>query len=300
MPLTVDEYHVGQLWAVAEASKNETGGGEGIEVLVNEPFNPQVNPPESPLKANGEEFSSGQYTHKRFYLARKVPGYVRLLAPKGSLEIDEKAWNAYPYCRTVLQNPKYMQDNFTLMIESMHIQDKVNIENIHNLPPKLLAQREVIYIDIVNDQLHSASDYDATCDPRIYQSVKTGRGPLVGPRWWENTDLPIMCAYKLVTCEFKWWGIQSRVENMIQNQERRIFLNFNRQVFCWLDKWHGLSMDDIRAIENKTKEELDEVCLFGGYACMIIFFPFLLVIYCTLLIKISGSFCLLFLSTLFS
>ncbi|CAH8547076.1 unnamed protein product [Schistosoma mattheei] len=213
LPLTVDEYHVGQLWAVAEASKNETGGGEGIEVL-------------SPLKANGEEFSSGQYTHKRFYLARKVPGY----------------------------NPKYMQDNFTLMIESMHIQDKVNIENIHNLPPKLLAQREVIYIDIVNDQLHSASDYDATCDPRIYQSVKTGRGPLVGPRWWENTDLPIMCAYKLVTCEFKWWGIQSRVENMIQNQERRIFLNFNRQVFCWLDKWHGLSMDDIRAIENKLKK----------------------------------------------
>ncbi|CAH8570523.1 unnamed protein product [Schistosoma margrebowiei] len=238
LPLTVDEYRVGQLWAVAEASKNETGGGEGIEVLVNEPFSPQVNPPESPLKANDEEFSSGQYTHKRFYLARKVPGYVRLLAPKGSLEIDEKAWNAYPYCRTVLQ--------------------------IHNLPPKLLAQREVIYIDIVNDQLHSASDYDATCDPRIYQSVKTGRGPLVGSKWWENTDLPIMCAYKLVTCEFKWWGIQSRVENMIQNQERRIFLNFNRQVFCWLDKWHGLSMDDIRAIENKTKEELDEQRLVGS------------------------------------
>ncbi|CAH8515971.1 unnamed protein product [Schistosoma turkestanicum] len=264
LPLTVDEYHVGQLWAVAEASKNETGGGEGIEVLVNEPFNREVNPPQSPLKANGEEFFSGQYTHKRFYLARKVPGYVRLLAPKGSLEIDEKAWNAYPYCRTVLQNPKYMQDNFTLMIESMHVQDKVNIENVHNLPPKLLAQREVVYIDIVNDQLHSASDYDPACDPRTYQSIKTGRGPLVGPRWWENTDLPIMCAYKLVTCEFKWWGIQGRVENMIQNQERRIFLNFNRQVFCWLDKWHGLSMDDIRAIENKTKEELDQQRLVGS------------------------------------
>ncbi|KAH8871523.1 Phosphatidylinositol transfer protein alpha isoform [Schistosoma japonicum] len=171
LPLTVDEYRVGQLWAVAEASKNETGGGEGIEVLVNEPFDREVNPPESPLIANGEEFFSGQYTHKRFYLASKVPGYVRFLAPKGSLEVDEKAWNAYPYCRTILQ--------------SMHVQDKVNIENIHNLPPKLLAQREVIYIDIANDQLHIASDYDPSCDPRIYQSVKTGRGPLVGPRWWE-------------------------------------------------------------------------------------------------------------------
>lgn len=38
MPLTVEEYQVAQLYSVAEASKNETGGGEGIEVLKNEPF----------------------------------------------------------------------------------------------------------------------------------------------------------------------------------------------------------------------------------------------------------------------
>lgn len=31
-----------------------------------------------------------------------------------------------------------------------------------------------------------------------------------------------------------------------------------RQVFCWIDRWHGLTMDDIRAIEEKTKEELDK------------------------------------------
>lgn len=29
------------------------------------------------------------------------------------------------------------------------------------------------------------------------------------------------------------------------------------QVFCWTDRWYGLTMDDIRAIEEKTKEELD-------------------------------------------
>lgn len=32
----------------------------------------------------------------------KVPAFIRLLAPKGSLEIHEEAWNAYPYCRTVI------------------------------------------------------------------------------------------------------------------------------------------------------------------------------------------------------
>jgi len=42
--------------------------------------------------------------------------------------------------------------------------------------------------------------------------------------------------------------------------ERRIFSNFHRQVFCWTDEWHGLTMTDIRALEDKTKVELDEVC----------------------------------------
>lgn len=32
------KYQVAQLYSVAEVSKNETGGGEGIEVLKNEPF----------------------------------------------------------------------------------------------------------------------------------------------------------------------------------------------------------------------------------------------------------------------
>ena len=32
-----------------------------------------------------------------------------------------------------------------------------------------------------------------------------------------------------------------------------------RQGFCWMDRWHGLTMEDIRDIEDKTKEELDKV-----------------------------------------
>lgn len=52
------QYQVGQLYAVAEASKNETGGGEGVEVIVNEPY-----------EKDGEK---GQYTHKMYYLHKYV------------------------------------------------------------------------------------------------------------------------------------------------------------------------------------------------------------------------------------
>lgn len=83
-----------QLFSVAEASKDNTGGGEGIEVLKNEPF--------SNYNLLGGKYNTGQYTYKIYHLASKVPAFIRLLAPKGSLEIHEEAWNAYPYCKTVI------------------------------------------------------------------------------------------------------------------------------------------------------------------------------------------------------
>ena len=38
MPMTGKEYQVGMLYGVAQASLEETGGGEGVEVLKNEPY----------------------------------------------------------------------------------------------------------------------------------------------------------------------------------------------------------------------------------------------------------------------
>ena len=41
--------------------------------------------------------------------------------------------------------------------------------------------------------------------------------------------------------------------------ERRLFLTFHRQVFCEVDKFVDLTMEDIRKIEDETKKALDEV-----------------------------------------
>lgn len=260
LPITVEEYQVGQLYSVAEASKNETGGGEGIEVIKNEPFEGK--------DLLGGKYNKGQYTYKIYHLESKVPSFIRMLAPKGALAIHEEAWNAYPYCRTVLTNPDYMAGNFTLCIETMHAPDNGCQENVHELPPDKLKMREVDVIDIAGDPVMprdgrrrhagcgAGEDYKQDEDPSTFVSQKTGRGPLKGD--WMKTVNPVMCAYKLVTVEFKWFGLQSRIETYIQKTERRIFLNFHRQVFCWIDRWHGLTMADIRKLEEQTKKDLDE------------------------------------------
>lgn len=245
LPLTVEEYQIGQLYSVAEASKNETGGGEGVEVVRNEPFE------NFPLL--GGLFTKGQYTYKIYHLDTKVPSLVRLITPKGALAIHEEAWNAYPYCKTVITNPDYMKDGFKLTIETVHAPDRGTQENAHQLPPELLKLREIVNIDIANDPVQ---DYKPDEDPKTFISRKTGRGPLKGD--WRSDIQPVMCAYKLVTVEFKWFGLQNKVESFIQKFERKLFLNFHRQVFCWVDKWHGLTMKDIRELEEKTRHELDE------------------------------------------
>jgi len=248
LPLSVEEYRIAQLYSVAEASKNETGGGEGIEIVVNEPYD---------IPKYG---GAGQYTHKIFHLQNKVPAFIRLLAPSGSLEIHEKAWNAYPYCRTEYSNP-YMKENFYVIITTWHKGERVTRTDTankhHTLTEGELSKRTVDFIDIVNDPV-SSSDYKEEEDPKKFHSKKTGRGPLSGDDWYSKCE-QYMCCYKLYQVQFKWWGLQTKVESVIMRAVRRLLLNFHRQVFCWIDKWHGLTIEDIRKIEEQTKLDLEKL-----------------------------------------
>ena len=64
-------------------------------------------------------------------------------------------------------------------------------------------------------------EYKASEDPKKFLSKKTGRGQLKSD--WKENQKPIMCAYKLVSCEFKWFGLQSKVEKFIQGVNKFIY-----------------------------------------------------------------------------
>nr|KAF6458164.1 phosphatidylinositol transfer protein cytoplasmic 1 [Rousettus aegyptiacus] len=86
MPLTVDEYKIGQLYMISKHSHEQSDRGEGVEVVQNEPF-------EDPHHGNG------QFTEKRVYLNSKLPSWARAVVPK-IFYVTEKAWNYYPYTIT--------------------------------------------------------------------------------------------------------------------------------------------------------------------------------------------------------
>jgi len=245
LPMSVEEYKIGQLWSVAEASRNETGGGDGVQVLENKSYT------NKPLLAG--QFSEGQYTKKKYFLKKKVSGFVRTFAPESALILGEEAWNAFPYCKTIITN-EYFGDKFQVVISSHHLPGPPNSDNVHQLPHDKLQDREVIIIDIAGQVL--PNDYNAAEDPTKFKSTKTGRGPLA--KGWMSTTQPIMTAYKLVTIEFNKFGLQTLVEKKFMQYEERIFARFHRQCWCWIDQWYGLTMDDIRQIENSTQSILEK------------------------------------------
>jgi len=64
-------------------------------------------------------------------------------------------------------------------------------------------------------------------------------------------------SYKLVTTKADYWGIQSKVENLVLKGHADIFLLSHRNVFAWLDDWVELSMDVVERMEEARSVEID-------------------------------------------
>jgi hypothetical protein len=81
----------------------------------------------------------------------------------------------------------------------------------------LLHFPQLDLIDPVKDPIPS-SVYSEEEDPLLYVSKKTGRGPLTAD-WLTQPQESVMCAYKKITVEFKYWGMQVQC-GWIQNPVR--------------------------------------------------------------------------------
>lgn len=237
MPLSTEEYQRGQLYGIAELSRESSGNGEGVEVNLNEPFD--------------NELGKGQHTKKTYHVGSSLPSFFTMVLPTKALDVYEDAWSAFPFCKTVISCP-LIGDRFNMTVISMYKDnDDGNIHNVHNLSKDMLAKRKIVKLDIANDEFPSG----CTDDPREYKSEVTGRGPLVGQDW-EKKQSQVMWCYKVVIIEMKIWGLQTKVETKLMEFERNLFLRLHRRMYCTMDQWINLSMQQIRAIEDETAKEL--------------------------------------------
>ncbi|XP_078045661.1 retinal degeneration B isoform X1 [Augochlora pura] len=255
MPLTVEEYRIAQLYMIAKKSRDEShGAGSGVEIIVNEPY------------SNGPG-GNGQYTYKIFHVGSHLPEWLKSLLPRSALIVKEEAWNAYPYTKTRYTCP--FVEKFSIEIETYYFPDNGYQDNVFKLSGSDMRNRIVDVIDIVKDQY--AVNYVKEEDPKLYVSQKTGRGPLT-ESWVEDywadvkgkqqptpSGKSLMCAYKLCRVEFRYWGVQTKLEKFIQDIAlRKTMVEAHRQAWAWQDEWHGLTMEDIREIERQTQLALQK------------------------------------------
>ncbi|XP_072908094.1 membrane-associated phosphatidylinositol transfer protein 2 isoform X5 [Hemitrygon akajei] len=243
LPMSVEEYRIAQLYMIQKKSREETcGEGSGVEILENRPYNDGPG-------------GSGQYTHKVYHIGMHIPSWFRSILPKAALRVEEESWNAYPYTRTRYTCP--FVEKFSIDIETYYKADSGDQANVFNLSAAEKRQRMLDPIDIVKDPI-PPNEYKTEEDPKQYKSTKTGRGPL-SDNWIDECKnrtgkMPIMCAYKLCKVEFRYWGMQSKIERFIHDVGlRKVMLRAHRQAWCWQDEWYGLTIEDIRQLEHETQ-----------------------------------------------
>lgn len=242
MPLTVEEYRIGQLYMISKHSHEQSDRGEGVEVVQNEPFEDPVH-------------GQGQFTEKRVYLNSKLPSWARAVVPK-IFYVTEKAWNYYPY--TITEYTCSFLPKFSIHIETKYEDNKGCNDHIFDTELKE-QEREVCFVDIAYDEIPERY-YKESEDLRYFKSEKTSRGIL--QEGWRDTQEPIMCSYKLVTVKFEVWGLQTRVEQFVHKVVRDVLLLGHRQAFAWVDEWIDMTWDDVRDYEKQMHEKTNiRVCL---------------------------------------
>ncbi|KTF93393.1 hypothetical protein cypCar_00026621, partial [Cyprinus carpio] len=261
--------------SLQKKSREESEGeGSGVEIMENRPY------------TDGPG-GSGQYTHKVYHIGQHIPSWFRSILPKAALRVEEESWNAYPYTRTRspetcfkkshvkgLMNGSWTMvefisprlscsytcpfvEKFSIDIETYYRSDTGCHNDVFNMSSVEKRQRDIDPIDIVNDFI-APHEYLAEEDPKLYKSYKTQRGPLCDDWIAEINNnpgkMPIMCAYKLCKVEFRYWGMQSKIERFIHDVGlRKVMVRAHRQAWCWQDEWYGLTMEDIRQLELETQ-----------------------------------------------
>jgi len=250
VPTTVDEYSVANLFMIMEKSREESGQGEGVEMIENRPYT--------------RDTESGHFSYKILHFKSGLPGFVRRVIPDKYLHCHERSWNSYPHYHTEYEVPG-MGDNFLMVVDSQHITFDPSAEfpdNLTGLSDEQLAQRKVVWLDLVDSEPRSEKNSlrGFSCPEGGVQPLSKCGPPDEGapPRWTASYAGPMMCCVKVVTFRFKWFMLQTIVEDYTMNTlTHGLFLDAHRDLVRWSGQWFGMTVEDVRTLEREVIEQIN-------------------------------------------
>jgi len=252
LPTIVPQYQIGNLYMCAQRTRQESGGGEGIEILKNEPYE--------------KEGEKGQFTHKVMHFKSRIPGAIRWALPDKYLHVHEISHNSFPHFHTLYDCPGMGKDLY-LLVESQHIAYNAQEgcpQNALNLTEEELSRRVIVYLDIVNGKpLPEKPEWDMhgfVCPTAGVQNpLQTPNNTIdetQPPEWTNHYNGDMMICIKVVKFKFKWFGLQKMVENYALNTVfHNVFLDSHRALMRWAAEWFPMNLSDIRRLEDEVLAE---------------------------------------------
>jgi len=254
LPLSFEEYQKGSRYSLAKTMVVNSNESEGLQILEQRAFdNPNAEDP---------RLEVGVYSKKILHLGPRAPKLVRKLTPKDALMLIEESWDCYPYMKTVYEST-YFGERFELVVETMVVgNDRGQNPNALALSKEDLKLREIDFMDIINEPCQAGSDglqTDGVLDPKTFVSQSTKRGPYGGTKFGETCE-PVCCVYKVVKCACKFGVFQKLAESLLQSRGMRdLLLPFHQQMWCTLDEWHPMSLEEVEAYEKKCQSQMEKL-----------------------------------------
>lgn len=249
LPILYDQYQIAHLYTTMDMSKQYTKPGEGVEVLENTPSDPAYLPHQKP--GPREAVAKVQRTSKRYYIPDSITSPVGL----GQIILRDSSFNGFPNFRTTVivesAGGSTVNGEFTIDTVCRKGDDNSNEDNVFGLPQGILNKRDVVDIDIVADPLPA----DLTVDDEDPKKVLR-----LGDNWQDSLVPELsMVVYKLVFVKSRDRDPVKKeaINTLVVDNLRKMFTMFHRKLVCCHDRWKDLNMEDIRIMEDETKDELD-------------------------------------------
>jgi len=208
IPLTLEEYRLGQQWTENELFKENLQTCRTIYNNITEEKRLEIIKEKIPLNLKSIITSSTIITHKIYNFKDQKPKFIEFffLNTKTDLILDEYSFNNWPYTLTIIEN---LDNSIRIIIQSYYINNNLSIINnnqnsqiyfsLNDEQIKYLKDYEIINI---SERLDDKKDYRIDEDPTRNISIKKpDLLPLeLNTKWYENwpNNQPSMCVYKLI------------------------------------------------------------------------------------------------------
>lgn len=253
MPFKLPWCRAAAKYAVNRRTTEESGNGDGFEIIEAGNFE--------------EDGHVGRYVHRVLHFKNKVPAAIRWALPEKYSSILETNKNCFPHYVATF-HMEQLGDDLICDTETRHVEspDPENIpDNVMGFTDDELKIRKIVYLDILDGpepkhkefDIHGFSFEEGGIPP--FPTKKRDGDSKKPPRWLEGYNGPLVLIIKTLKFHLKWKGIQTITENYVANKIiPSTYLDTHRAMLTWIREWFYMSEEDLVALENKTKDDLDK------------------------------------------